>query len=147
MMTDMNCELLGTTVGKLRNRLHRIMKQRYAAEADVKMTVEEFILLSMIGARTDQILQNISLATGKNKSVVMRMVDSLERKGLVRRSVNPEDRRENFLAITPEGESVVSQYHEIEKRLSSELLEGIPQEKIETFFEVADLVSRKAGQV
>lgn len=146
-MTDMNCELLGTTVGKLRNRLHRIMKQRYAAEADVKMTVEEFILLSMIGARTDQILQNISLATGKNKSVVMRMVDSLERKGLVRRSVNPEDRRENFLAITPEGESVVSQYHEIEKRLSSELLEGIPQEKIEAFFEVADLVSRRAGQI
>lgn len=142
----MSKELLGTIVGKLRNRLHRIMKQRYASEADVKLTVEEFMLLSMIGAKTDQILQNISLATGKNKSVVMRMIDSLERKGLVRRVVNPEDRRENFLAITPEGESVVAQYHEIENRLSSELLQGLPQDKVEAFFEVAEVVSKRAGQ-
>lgn len=104
------------------------------------------MLLSMIGAKTDQILQNISFATGKNKSVVMRMVDSLERKGLVRRVVNPEDRRENFLAITPEGESVVAQYHEIENRLSSELLQGLPQDKVEAFFEVAEAVSKRAGQ-
>lgn len=139
----MNNELLGTTVGKLRNRLHRLMKQRYAAEADVKMTVEEFILLSMIGARTDQILQNISLATGKNKSVVMRMIDSLERKGLVRRTVNPDDRRENLLAITALGETVVNQYHDIEKRLSAELLEGISPDKVNAFLEVAEAISRK----
>lgn len=46
----MSKELLVTTIGKLRNRLHRILKQRYAAEADVKLTVEEFILLNMIEA-------------------------------------------------------------------------------------------------
>ena len=80
----MTNELLGTTVGKLRNKLHRLMKQRYAAEAEVKLTVEEFILLNMIEAQTDQILQNIAIATGKNKSVVMRMIDSLEEKGLAK---------------------------------------------------------------
>ena len=80
----MSEELLVTTIGKLRNRLHRILKQRYAAEADVKLTIEEFILLNMIEARTDQILQNIAIATGKNKSVVMRMIDSLEQKGLAK---------------------------------------------------------------
>lgn len=85
----MTNELLGTTVGKLRNKLHRLMKQRYAAEAEVKLTVEEFILLNMIEAQTDQILQNIAIATGKNKSVVMRMIDSLEEKGLAKRTVNP----------------------------------------------------------
>ena len=109
----MKKELLGTTVGKLRNKLHRLMKQRYASEAEVKMTVEEFILLNMIKAKTDQILQNIAIATGKNKSVVMRMIDSLEKKGLAKRTVNPEDRRENFLSITDKGEKVVTQYQEI----------------------------------
>ena len=129
----MKKELLGTTVGKLRNKLHRLMKQRYASEAEVKMTVEEFILLNMIKAKTDQILQNIAIATGKNKSVVMRMIDSLEKKGLAKRTVNPEDRRENFLSITNEGEKVVTKYQEIEKRLSNELLKDIPSEKIEFF--------------
>lgn len=143
----MKKELLGTTVGKLRNKLHRLMKQRYASEAEVKMTVEEFILLNMIKAKTDQILQNIAIATGKNKSVVMRMIDSLEKKGLAKRTVNPEDRRENFLSITNEGEKVVTQYQEIEKRLSNELLKDIPSEKIEIFFEVVNEISKRANNL
>lgn len=143
----MTQELLGTTIGKLRNKLHRLMKQRYTQEAEVKMTVEEFILLNMIKARTDQILQNIAIATGKNKSVVMRMIDSLEEKGLAKRTVNPEDRRENLLSITEKGEEVVCQYQEIEKRLSNELLEGISPEKIATFFEVIEKISQKANDI
>ena len=143
----MKKELLGTTVGKLRNKLHRLMKQRYASEAEVKMTVEEFILLNMIKAKTDQILQNIAIATGKNKSVVMRMIDSLEKKGLAKRTVNPEDRRENFLSITNEGEKVVTQYQEIEKRLSNELLKDIPSEKIKIFFEVVNEISKRANNL
>lgn len=140
-------ELLGTTIGKLRNKLHRLMKQRYAAEANVKLTVEEFILLTMIRAKTDQILQNIAIATGKNKSVVMRMIDSLEKKGLVKRTVNPEDRRENLLSTTDMGEQVVAEYHKIEKKLSYELLKGIPDEKVEVFFEVVEEISRRTNSL
>lgn len=143
----MTNELLGTTVGKLRNKLHRLMKQRYAAEAEIKLTVEEFILLNMIKAKTDQILQNIAIATGKNKSVVMRMIDSLEEKGLAKRTVNPDDRRENLLSITEKGAEVVTQYQAIEKRLSNELLEGIPAEKVEVFFDVIDRISQRANRL
>lgn len=140
-------ELLGTTIGKLRNKLHRLMKQRYAAEAGIKLTVEEFILLTMIRAKTDQILQNIAIATGKNKSVVMRMIDSLEKKSLVKRTVNPEDRRENLLSTTDMGEQVVAEYHKIEKKLSYELLKGIPDEKVEVFFEVVEEISRRTNSL
>ena len=140
-------ELLGTTIGKLRNKLHRLMKQRYAAEANIKLTVEEFILLTMIRAKTDQILQNIAIATGKNKSVVMRMIDSLEKKGLVKRTVNPEDRRENLLSTTDMGEQVVAEYHKIEKKLSYELLKGIPEEKVGVFFEVVEEISRRTNSL
>lgn len=143
----MKQELLGTTVGKLRNKLHRLMKQRYASEAETKMTVEEFILLNMIKAKTDQILQNIAIATGKNKSVVMRMIDSLEKKGLAKRTVNPDDRRENLLSITSKGEEVVTQYQEIEKRLSLELLKDIEPEKVTIFFEVIEKILQKTNYI
>ena len=143
----MSEELLVTSIGKLRNLLHRALKQRYAAEADVRLTVEEFILLNMIEAHTDQILQNIAIATGKNKSVVMRMIDSLEEKGLAKRTVNPEDRRENLLSITERGAEVVAQYQAIEKRLSGELLDGIPAEEVATFFRVIDRISQRANEL
>lgn len=143
----MSKELLVTTIGKLRNRLHRILKQRYAAEADVKLTVEEFILLNMIEARTDQILQNIAIATGKNKSVVMRMIDSLEQKGLAKRTVNPDDRRENLLSITDKGCEVLTQYQQIEKRLSNELLDGIPPQKVAQFLEVIEEITKRTRKM
>lgn len=136
-------DLLVSTIGKLRNQLHREIKLRYSEEADVKLTVEEYMILNMIVAKPDQILQEISAATGKNKSVVMRMIDSLEKKGLCRRSVNPTDRRENFLNITSEGERIVNQYQEIERRLSSELLADIPAENLNNFFATIQLISKK----
>ena len=110
-----------------------------------KCIVERDKVLSMIEEKTDQILQSIALATGKNKSVVMRMIDSLARKGLARRTVNPDDRRENLLSITAEGEKVVARFRAIDRRLTEELFDGIPAEKITHFFEVVDELSRRAG--
>ena len=123
------------------------MKRRYACQAEVEMTVEEYILLNMIRAKTDQILQNIAIATGKNKSVILRMIDSLEQKGLAKRTVNPDDRRENLLSITDKGNRVVLQYQQVEKHLSQELIEGIPPEKVAIFFEVLEQITRKTDQV
>lgn len=143
----MSKDLLGTTVGKLRNRLHRLMKLRYAAEAETQLTVEEFMILNMIEVKTDQILQNIALVTGKNKSVVLRMIDSLEKKGLCRRTVNPSDRRENFLNITEQGRKIVEQYQAIERKLSAELMANIPQEKLDSFFEVIDMISKNSKEI
>ena len=143
----MSSELLCTTIGKLRNKLHRLLKQRYISEGKSDLTVEEFILLSMIKAKTDQILQILAIATGKNKSVVMRMIDSLEKKGLAKRTVNPDDRRENLLSITEKGEIVVEQYHQIEKSLSDELLKNISTERIAIFFSVLDEISHNANRL
>lgn len=145
--TAMNEDLIVTNIGKLRNKLHRAIKQRYATEAEIKLTVEEFILLKMIGAKTDQILQNIAIATGKNKSVIMRVIDSLERKGLAKRTVNPDDRRENLLSITDEGKTTLAQYNEIEKRLSEELLKDTDPEKVRIFMEVTAEISARADKV
>lgn len=139
--------LLISTIGKLRNRMHRLLKQRYASVPGMKLTVEEFILLNMIDARTDQILQNIAIATGKNKSVVLRMIDSLETKGLVKRTVNPDDRRENLLSITEGGKEVATIYKNIEKQLSEELLQDIPPEKLDVFLEVLQGISGKADRI
>lgn len=143
----MKLRLIGIEVGKLRSKLYRLQKQRYAQEAEVKMTVEEFILLNMINEKNDQISQNIAIATGKNKSVVMRMIDSLEKKGLVRRTPNPADRRENLLSITDEGEKTVRQYHDIEQRLSTELADGITSEELSVFWNVLDRISEKSKEI
>ena len=140
----METKLIGIEIWKLRNRLYRIQKQSYVAEAETKLTVEEFILLNMINDKSDQISQNIAIATGKNKSVVMRMIDSLESKGLVVRTQNPDDRRENLLNITAEGEYVVAQYHAIERGITEYLTMDITPDKLNVFWEVLATILEKA---
>ena len=127
------------TIGKLRGQLFRLQCHRYE-KAAVRLTVEEAILLNMVNERTNQISQNLAQVTGKNKSVVMRMLDSLESKGLLVRSQNPEDRRENLLTLTEQGEKVVRQYGKIERSLSEDLLAGAAEEDVEAFFRVADII-------
>ena len=143
----MESRLVGIEIGKLRNKLYRLQRKHYTSEAKTKMTVEEFILLNMINEQDDQISQDIAIATGKNKSVVMRMVDSLEKKGLVRRMPNPADRRENLLSITEEGEKTVRQYHGIERRLSRQLLEGVDAAELKVFWSVLDRLSAKSKEI
>ncbi len=127
------------TIGKLRGQLFRLQRHRYD-KAVVRLTVEEAILLNMVNERTNQISQNLAQVTGKNKSVVMRMLDSLESKGLLVRSQNPDDRRENLLTLTEQGEKVVRQYGKIERSLSEDLLAGAAEEDVEAFFRVADII-------
>lgn len=73
----------------------------------------------------------------------MRMIDSLEQKGLAKRTVNPDDRRENLLSITDKGCEVLTQYQQIEKRLSNELLDGIPPQKVAQFLEVIEEITKR----
>ena len=134
---------LGKTIGKLRGQIYRLQRHRYV-KASVQLTVEEAILLNMVNERTNQISQNLAQVTGKNKSVVMRLLDSLEAKGLLLRSQNPEDRRENLLTLTDEGEHVVRQYAKIERALSADLLDGAKEEDVEAFFRVADIIQSNA---
>ena len=130
---------IGRTIGKLRGQLFRLQRYRYD-KAAVRLTVEESILLNMVNERTNQILQNLAQVTGKNKSVVMRILDSLESKGLLLRSQNPDDRRENLLTLTEQGEKVIRQYSKIERSLSEDLLAGAAEEDVEAFFRVADII-------
>lgn len=139
--------ILGITVGKLRNKIFRLQRIHYTKQATMKMTVEEFILLNMICEKTNQISQSIAIATGKNKSVVMRMLDSLEKKGLIQRTVNPKDKRENLLLITDLGEAVIKEYYQIEEQLTDDLLLDIPKEDVKVFYRVVEQINTRANQL
>lgn len=139
-------KMLGKTIGLLRGQIFRLQRKRYA-DAEVRLTVEEAILLNMIDERSNQILQNIALVTGKNKSVVMRMVDSLESKGLITRSVNPSDRREKLLHLTDSGKTAVDKNRRTEGKLSDELLDGVSEEDLRVFLKVINSIGTNANRI
>lgn len=80
---------------------------------------------------------------GITQPSLVRTLDQLQAAGLVERVPNPDDRRSNRIAFTPDGQRLVG---EIETRLGNlrgELLDGVPDTAIEIMVNLLELLERR----
>ena len=139
---------LGMIIGRMMHEMFRVLKKRTGEIAEIKLTIEQFGLLHAINMKNvDVIQQDMAEIMGKDKSAIYRVIDSLEEKELVRRVVDKNDRRKNFLMVTKKGEAVIEQYLEIEYKLINELEEGLSETDIETFYRVVNNIKNKAEKL
>ena len=139
---------LGMIIGRMMHEMFRVLKKRTGEIAEIKLTIEQFGLLHAINMKNvDVIQQDMAEIMGKDKSAIYRVIDSLEEKELVRRVVDKNDRRKNFLMVTKKGEAVIEQYLEIEYKLMNELEEGLSETDIDTFYRVVNNIRNKAEKL
>ncbi len=85
-------------VGRMYKEMFRVLRKRAHESSDVKLTIEQFGLLHCIGANKDDVVQqDMADVLGKDKSSILRLIDSLEEQKLVNRVNDPHDRRRNCL--------------------------------------------------
>ena len=83
---------------------------------------------------------------GITQPSLVRTLDQLEAMALVERVPNPEDKRSNRIAFTPEGKQLAGR---IETRLSAlrcELLEGVPDAAVEIAVNLMELLGRRIAE-
>jgi len=132
---------LGIETGKMMREMFRAFKKRIAEQADIKLTIEEFGLLHTIYKKEVDVIQSdLASILGKDKSFILRLIDSLEEKELVRRVADTNDRRKNYLMVTKYGEKVIKKYVEIGFDLMSELQQGLTESDINTFYKVVNQI-------
>ncbi|MDH2443506.1 MarR family transcriptional regulator [Amnibacterium sp. CER49] len=97
----------------------RHVRDDYAREADLSPTeLSALVMIGRAGRITPKpIGQELSLTSGS----VTAMIDRFVQAGLVRRELNPDDRRSVLIGLTDAGEavrrSVIEQYHAFMLRL------------------------------
>jgi DNA-binding MarR family transcriptional regulator len=116
-------------------------------ELNIDLPSESFGILMITYFQEDIIQQEIAEMAKKDKSAVLRLIDILEKKGLVRRQTNLQDRRKNFIVITDEGKKMVSEIIDREKEMFETLSQDIDKQKIETFVKVLSLLKNNAEKV
>ena len=84
---------------------------------------------------------------GKDKSAILRLIDSLEEKDLVRRVADIKDRRKNYLMVTKLGYRVIEQYMKIADDMMVVIQEGLSQEEIDTYHRVVSHITNKAKKM
>jgi DNA-binding MarR family transcriptional regulator len=87
-----------------------------------------YTTLLMIGSAPGKCTQQyLSGALHIDKVSMVRIMDYLTGKGLIRRIVNPEDRREQLLALTPKGRKIMPAINKAVMEINSKALEGISE--------------------
>ena len=125
-----------------------VLEMRAAKQTGLKLTMPQFVLLFKISEEKEEVtLKDMAEKLGKDKSAILRMIDLLEKKELVRRAVDQNDRRKNQLLVTKKGERLIAEFREIESELNSELLEGPSDADMETFYKVANHIQIKSEQL
>jgi DNA-binding MarR family transcriptional regulator len=138
----------GMMLRQLSAELFRVFKNRIREQVKIKLTIDEYGLLLAINKKGDDVIQkSMAEAMGKDQSVILKLIDSLEKKKLMKRIVGLNDRRKNFLVITKKGEEVLEQYMKIELTLMDELHQDIPSSEIENFRKILLFIRNKAEKM
>jgi DNA-binding MarR family transcriptional regulator len=84
-------------------KLTRLQRQQIGL---VELTPAQYSVLSLLWQRDGQQFNELASACCCSPSTITGVVDTLERKGLVARESNPEDRRSLLVRLTDEGRAL-----------------------------------------
>jgi len=139
---------LGVIVGRMMKEMFRVLRKLTGELCEIKLTVEQFGLLYGISRYKDEVAQqDIANYLGKDKSSVLRLIDSLEEQKLVMRMDDQHDRRKNCLVVTDLGHEIIKEYLDIEFKLLEELQQGLTESDMETFYKVVRTIKERAEKL
>lgn len=111
-------------------KAYRRFAQARLNAAGIDITIDQWLVLKTIHESADVTLQQIGNAVFKDFASVTRIVQLLERKGLLRRKPHPNDGRRSEFVLTSSGESVVRTVEPIAQANRRQALVGIDAEQI-----------------
>jgi len=87
----------------------RLELNRKFAAAGLEATSEQWKILIILWFEDGLTQQQLAEKTHKSKVSLVKLVDGLERRGLVNRRPDPNDRRSNRIFLTPKGRGIQEQ--------------------------------------
>jgi DNA-binding MarR family transcriptional regulator len=98
---------------------------------------EAHVLAYLLG-RTNARINDIHEEFGHRRSTLTSVLDRLERRKVLRRSIDPENRRSVIVTLTRSGTALATEVFEALRELETRALEGISTTELETFRRVVD---------
>jgi len=112
--------------------INRTFKKRING-LSLDLPTESFRLLMVIAYRGEVTQQDLADFMNKDKSAIMRLLDTMEEKELITRITDEDDKRKNIVAITKTGKEFLKEVTLKEKRMFKELGSGISATDMITF--------------
>src|ERR1700674_3202373 len=118
------------SIGGLLGRVKMAMMVALDAEfAPLNITAAQFVVLKSIAIGEADSASGLCKDISYDPGAMTRMLDRLERRGLVRRVAHPNDRRASNLELTAEGKAVYPQLRASAMKVLNRFLRGFTQKE------------------
>lgn len=107
---------------------------------DINLTPEQYLVMDILWDEEMLSQQAIADIIQKDKNSVTKFIDSLEKKGLVYRSVNKKDRRVNNIMVSEEGMKLKVKTTEVAINVMRNVLKDIKEEDLLAFDKVMNQI-------
>jgi DNA-binding MarR family transcriptional regulator len=131
-LSDLNLKLLIA----LSRSAQRVHKKELRTIKEGGLTITQFAVLEILYHKGDLRISEIlerALATGGNMTVV---IDNLAKEGLVRRCIDPKDRRVNLISITEVGRQLIGDIFPRHVENINEIFSGLTSEEKSTLLNI-----------
>ena len=131
--------ILNKQVGVFLNLVHNRFKQYITAffqEEGYNITPEQFLVMDTLWDEGSMSQQKIADTILKDKNSVVKMLDGLEKRHLVKRVACKEDRRQNLIEITPYAKEIQKSVTDIAMNAVDHVIKDIPKQDLYIFIKV-----------
>ena len=132
-------ELYSFITGKASTAIARRLQKNFK-QAGIEITIEQWSVLYHLWKEDGQSQQQLCDATFRDKPSITRLLDNLEKLGLVKRVASKDDRRINKICLTLEAEKLQEQSMEVANQTLNEALDGVTNGQVEIAKEVLQKV-------
>ena len=129
-------------IAALEAAVHRVLDHLAAELSDLGLRQAEVNVLAQLQAGAPRSVGELASATGQRPSTLTGVLDRLELRRLVRRRVNPADRRSFTIELTAPGERAAARVHGAFAALDEGVLADIPPAAADGFHHVLDALER-----
>ena len=124
-----NDELFDILVGKVSMAINRTFLRTFSTEG-MSITIEQWSVLACLWKKDKVTQQTLCNLTSKDKPSMTRLIDKLEKRNLVTRVSDHNDRRINLIHLTDSGMALQKKVTELAQKIAAKTLSNIAEEEL-----------------
>jgi MarR family transcriptional regulator, organic hydroperoxide resistance regulator len=138
----------GRTIPWMARTLHRLYNGHAQKILDEeKVTIAHWIYLRVLAERGELNQLELSKRVGMASTTAVPALDSMEKRGLLKRKRDPKDRRKYYVGLTEKGRSLVDKLLPRIGDMIVDSLDGIGAEDIRTFWKVSHHIATNLAEL
>ena len=127
------------------NRLYDVQAQRILDRE--KVSIAHWYYLRVLAERGEMNQLELSKRVGIASTTAVPALDNMEKRGLLKRTRDPKDRRKFYVGLTENGKSIIDELLPEVINMMSASLEGITREEMRMFWKVMHYIEKNLAKL